>query len=167
MRIRPEEGKDWAPVRLVNESAFETCVEARLVARLREEAQPVISLVAEENDEVVGHIIFPPVSLGGHAHLRMMGLGPMAVLPKLQRKGIGAALIRAGLEQCKQLGAGAVVLVGHPEFYSRFGFRPASRFQLTCEFEVPEEAWMALELESEFLADVSGKIKYHPAFRDV
>ena len=167
MLIRAEEERDRAAVRLVNESAFETSGEARLVARLREEAQPMISLVAVENDEVVGHIMFSPVSLSGHAHLKLLGLGPMAVLPKLQRKGLGSALVRAGLEQSKQLGFGAVALVGHPQFYSRFGFRPASRFHITCEFEVPEEAFMALELEPGFLADVPGVIKYHPAFRDV
>ena len=167
MLIRAEEKQDWTAVQAVNESAFETPTEARLVARLREEAQPVVSLVAEEGDEVVGHIMFSPVSLTGHAHLKMMGLGPMAVLPTFQREGIGSALVRAGLEQSKQLGFGAVVLVGHPEFYPRFGFRPASRFQLTCEFDVPDEAWMAVELEPGFLRDVSGTIKYHPAFREL
>jgi putative acetyltransferase len=167
MLIRAEEDKDSAAVHAINTAAFETSGEARLAAILREEAQPVISLVAEENDEVVGHILLSPVSLSGHAHLKVMGLGPMAVLPQLQRKGIGSALVRAGLEQSKQLGFGAVVLVGHPEFYSRFGFRPASRFHITCEFEVPEEAFMAVELEPGFLADVHGVIKYHPAFRDV
>ena len=78
-----------------------------------------------------------------------------------------ALLVPAGLEQCKQLGFGAVVLVGDPEFYSRFGFRPASRFHLTGEFEVPDEAWLALELAPGFLADAHGLIKYHPAFRDL
>ena len=167
MLIRAEEQGDWAAVHAVNAAAFETSGEARLVARLREEAQPVVSLVADENDEVVGHVMFSPVLLSGHARLKVMGLGPMAVLPKLQRKGIGSALVRAGLDQCKQLGFGAVVLVGHSEFYSRFGFRPASHFHLTCEFDVPEEAFMAVELEPEFLADVHDIIKYHPGFSEV
>ena len=166
MVIRAEEQGDWAAVQEVNASPFETSAEARLVGRLREEARPVISLVAEHEDEIVGHIIFSPVSLSGHTDLKMMGLGPMAVLPKQQRKGVGSALVRAGLEESKELEFGAVVLVGHPEFYPRFGFRPASRFELACEFEVPEEAFMALELQPGFLADVSGTIKYHPAFRE-
>jgi len=85
--IRAEEEKDWTAVQAVNESAFETSAEARLVARLREEAQPVVSLVAASDGENAGHIMFSPVSLSGHAHLKVMGLGPMAVLPRLQRKG--------------------------------------------------------------------------------
>lgn len=167
MVIRAEERKDWAAIHAVNASAFETSAEARLVARLRQEAQPVISLIAEEDDEIIGHTMFSPVSLTGHVDPKILGLGPMAVLPKHQRKGIGSALVRAGLEQCKRLGFGAVVLVGHPEFYSRFGFQPASRFGIACEFDVPQEAWMAIELEPGFLADATGAIKYHPAFREV
>jgi putative acetyltransferase len=165
--IRAEDEKDWAAIQAVNASAFPTSGEARLVARLREEAEPVISLVAEEEGEIVGHIMLSPVSLSVHPHLKIMGLGPMAVLPKYQRNGIGSALVRAGLEQSRQHRFGAVVLVGHPEFYPRFGFRPASQFQLTCEFDVPEEAWMALELEPGFLTNVNGTIRYHPAFKEV
>ena len=166
MLIRAEEEKDWVAVHAVNASAFETDAEARLVARLREQAQPVVSLVAEDDGQIVGHIIFSPVALSGEAHRKILGLGPMAVLPTHQRKGIGSALVRAGLEEAKQLGFGAVVLVGHPEFYPRFGFRPASRFDIACEFDVPEEAFMALELQPGFLADASGTIEYHPAFRE-
>jgi len=134
---------------------------------LRKRAQPVVSLVAEDDGEIVGHIIFSPVWLSGHGHLKILGLGPMAVLPKHQRKGIGSMLVRVGLEQCKQLGFGAVVLVGHPEYYPRFGFRPASRFNIVCEFEVPEETFMVLELQPGFLVNTPGTIKYHPAFSEV
>jgi putative acetyltransferase len=143
MLIRAEEEKDWDAVQAINAAAFETSAEASLVTRLRAEAKPVLSLVAEDEGEILGHIMLSPVSLTSHAHLRIMGLGPMAVLPALQRKGIGSALVRDGLEQAKQLGFGAVVLVGHPEFYPRFGFRPASHFGIACEFDVPEEAFMA------------------------
>lgn len=167
MLIRAEEEKDWAAVRAVNASAFETSAEAHLVARLRQEAPSVVSLVSENGGEIIGHIILSPVRLTGHAPLKIMGLGPMAVLPKRQRQGVGSALVRAGLEQCKQLGFGAVVLVGHPEFYPRFGFRPAAHFGIVCEFEVPEEAFMALELQPGFLTGAHGTIKYHPAFREV
>jgi putative acetyltransferase len=167
MVIRAEEERDWPAVHAVNASAFATSTEARLVAMLRERAQPLISLVAENNGEIVGHIIFSPVVLSGHGHLKILGLGPMAVLPKHQRKGIGAALVRAGLEQSKQLGFGAVVLVGHPDYYPRFGFRTVSHFDIACEFEVPKETFMVLELESGFLAGVSGTIRYHPAFSEV
>lgn len=169
MLIRTEEKKDWASVYEVNASAFETPVEADLVNTLREHAQPVVSLVAEDEDDgaIVGHIMFSPVSLPGYPELRIMGLAPMAVAPERQGKGIGSALVRAGLEQCKQLGFGAVVVLGHPEYYPRFGFMPFTRFGIVCEYEVPEEAFMLLELHPGYLRGASGKVKYHAAFKNV
>ncbi len=102
MIIRTEKENDRDAVYAINESAFETPSEANLVDTLREQAQPVVSLVAERNGKVVGHIIFSPVSLTGYPNLKIMGLAPMAVAPEQQRKGIGSALVRSGLEQCKQ-----------------------------------------------------------------
>lgn len=154
-------------MRAVNASAFETPAEARLVDALRGQAQPVVSLVAEVRGAIVGHIMFSPVSLAGHPELKVMGLGPMAVTPDHQRKGIGSALVRAGLEQCRQLGSGAVVVVGHPEYYPRFGFLPSVRFGIGCEYEVPQEALMVVELQPGYLSGMSGKIKYHAAFSSV
>lgn len=111
--------------------------------------------------------MFSPVSLAGHHELKIMGLAPMAVAPEHQRKGIGSALVRAGLEQCKQLGVGAVVVVGHPEYYLRFGFLPSAGFGIDCEYEVPQEAFMVVELQRGFLSNASGKIRYHAAFGSV
>jgi len=128
MLIRSEEQKDQAAVYAVNVSAFETPVEAHLVDALRKETYPNVSLVAEDNNAVVGHIMFSPVSLLDHPDLKIIGLGPMAVTPEHQRKGIGSALVRAGVERCKQLGLGAVVVLGHPKYYPRFGFSPSTRF---------------------------------------
>jgi putative acetyltransferase len=167
MRIRTEEERDWVAVHAVNVSAFETTAEANLVDALRQEASPVVSLVAEDAGTIVGHIMFSPVSLPGHADLKIMGLAPMAVAPDYQRKGIGSALVRAGLEDCKHLGFGAVVVLGNSEYYPRFGFSPASRFGIGCEYEVPEAAFMVIELRAGFLLGASGKIKYHPAFGEV
>jgi putative acetyltransferase len=108
--------------------------------------------------------MFSPVSLPGRADLKIMGLAPMAVAPEYQRKGIGSALVRAGLEECKHLGFGAVVVLGHPDYYPRFGFAPASRFGIGCDYEVPEDTFMIIELQSGFLRGASGNIKYHEAF---
>ena len=166
MLIRAEEQRDWAAVHAVNISAFETPAEANLVAALREQAQPLVSLIAEDNGAIVGHIMFSPVSLSGHAALKIMGLAPMAVVPEHQRKGIGSALVRAGLEQCKQLGIGAVVVLGHPTYYPRFGFLSSTSFGIGCEYEVPEEVFMVVELEAGFLRGASGKVMYHAAFSD-
>lgn len=92
-----------------------------------------------------------------------MGLGPMAVAPGHQRKGIGSALVRAGMEMCKQLGFGAVVVLGHPEYYPRFGFLPSARLGIVYEYEVPEDVFMAAELQPGYLRDATGIIKYRSA----
>jgi putative acetyltransferase len=108
--------------------------------------------------------MFSPVSLAGHPELRIMGLAPMAVVPEHQREGIGSALVRAGLEQCKRLGFGAAVVLGHPAYYPRFGFSSSARYGIGCEYDVPEEVFMVVELDAGFLRGASGKVKYHPAF---
>jgi putative acetyltransferase len=167
MLIRTEEPKDWAAVHAVNASAFATPAEANLVDVLRKEAYPFVSLVAEDNEAIVGHIMFSPVSLSGHPNLKIMGLGPMAVAPEYQRKSIGSALVRTGLERCKQLGFGAVVVLGHPEYYPRFGFSPSTRFGIGCEYEVPEDVFMVMELQPGYLHSATGTIKYHAAFSNV
>ena len=90
----------------------------------------------------------------------------MAILPKHQRKGIGSRLVRAGLEECRHLGHEVVVLVGHPDYYPRFGFVPARPKGLECEFEVPDEAWMLLELQQGALAGKTGTVTFQPEFRE-
>jgi putative acetyltransferase len=167
MLIRAEQPGDRIAVSAVNVSAFETPAEANLVDALREHAHPVVSLVAEDHGAVVGHIMFSPVSLDGHPALRIMGLAPMAVAPEHQRKGIGSALVRAGLEQCRQLGFGAVVVLGHPAYYPRFGFVPSALFGIGCEYDVPEDVFMVVELQAGVLRGATGKVEYHAVFRDV
>lgn len=136
------------------------------MAALRAQAQPFVSLVVEEGSVLTGHIMFTPVSLPGFQEL-IMGLAPMAVTPSRQRRGIGSALVKAGLERCRGLGAVAAVVLGHPGFYPRFGFSPAARFGLTCEYEVPPGAFMAMELREGALRGASGTVKYHAAFANV
>lgn len=165
--IREEEEKDQAVVRAVNSWAFGRTSEADLVDALREQERSAVSLVAEKGGRVVAHIMFSPVSIAGRAHLKLMGLGPMAVAPEHQRHGVGSGLVRAGLEKCKQLGFGAVVVLGHPEYYRRFGFVPSVRFGMSCEYEAPRDAFMAMELEPGFLRDAAGRVKYHEAFSHV
>jgi putative acetyltransferase len=167
MRIREEKEADKVAIRALNIAAFGTPAESGLVEALREQARPVISIVAEEGAAIVGHIMFSPVALPGYPELRIMGLAPMAVLPEQQRKGIGSVLVRTGLERCRRLGFGAVVVLGHPEYYPRFGFSPAARFGLGCDYRVPEEAFMAMELQPGYLHDAAGTINYHAAFSNV
>jgi len=167
VQIRAEQEADRAAIQALNDAAFGTPAESGLVAALREQARPVISLVAEDGVAIVGHIMFSPVALPGCPELRIMGLAPMAVLPEQQRKGIGSALVRAGLERCRRLGFGAVVVLGHPDYYPRFGFSPAARFGPGCEYRVPEEVFMAMELRPGYLHDAAGTINYHAAFSNV
>ena len=166
MRIRPETPADADAIRAVNRAAFGAEVEVNLVDALRLEASPIISLVADDGGVVIGHIMFSPVSIDGDAPGAplIMGLAPVAVLPERQRGGIGGALIREGLAACGLRRVAAVVLVGMPEYYPRFGFVPASRFGLTCEYDVPDDVFMALELEAGALAGRRGLVRYHPAF---
>jgi putative acetyltransferase len=167
MRIRPEEPTDQDAVRVINTDAFDTFAEANLVDALREQANPTVSLVAENEGKVVGHIMFSPVTLDADPAIKIMGLAPMAVTPNHQRTGIGTALVRAGLEQCELLDYAAVIVLGHPDYHPRFGFQPASIFNITSKYDVPDEAFMALELQPEALEGKSGTIHYHEAFSDL
>jgi len=164
VQIRPERPADIADIRAVNLAAFEGKTEADLVDALREQAVPIISLVADDNGAIVGHIFFSPAILLAHAALDIMALAPMAVLPTRQRQGIGSALIREGLARCRQLDAIAVVVLGHARYYPRFGFTRGSRFGVTCEYDVPDDVFMVLELHQGSLQGKSGTIRYHPAF---
>ena len=165
--VRTEVIQDYAAVRLVNELAFGQPLEANLVEALRENAQPYISLVATNGNEVVGHIFFSAVTLEpNQQEVSIMGLAPMAVLPEFQRQGIGSQLVRTGLAKCEELKSDAVVVLGHPEFYPRFGFVPASRKGLRCEYPVPDDVFMVLELKPDAIAD-GGLVKYRPEFSSV
>ena len=163
MQIRTEEPADIPRIHAVNVAAFESPAEATIVDALR--LQPdVISIVAEEDGAVVGHIMFSPVQLRGADDVRAMALAPMAVVPARQRAGIGSALVRDGLARCRQHGVEALFVVGHPEYYPRFGFTAASGFGITCEFEVPDEAFMALELVPGVLNGKTGQVFFNEAF---
>ena len=167
MLIRDELQSDRDAVHALNASAFDTPAEADLVDALRREAQSLLSLVAEIDGEIVGHILFSPVTLSNHAGFRMMGLAPMAVTPAHQGTGIGSALVRAGLERCRESGVAAVVVLGHPAYYPRFGFAPASRFSIDSDYDVPAEAFMVVELQRDSLHGRTGRVQYHPAFGSV
>ena len=167
MNIREERPEDAGTIRAVNLAAFETSVEANLVDALRDQARPIVSLVAEDAGAIVGHILFSPVTLVHGRNLPMMGLAPMAVVPERQRTGIGSQLVLAGLEHCRREGVAAVVVVGHATYYPRFGFVPGSRFGLACEYDVPDDVFLACELRNGALSGVSGTVRYHPAFANL
>ncbi len=161
--IREEQPEDQVAIREVNRLAFSGEDEALLVDRLREEKLVICSLVAVEASEVVGHILFSrlPVETQ-HAVLEVAALAPMAVRPDHQRRGVGLVLVRTGLEVCRQRGVPAVVVLGHPEYYPRFGFSSQLAEALLGPFDGP--AWMALELRPGGLAGVTGTVHYPDAF---
>ena len=167
LRIRPKNEADRGAVRAVNIAAFETPAEADLVDALRAKAIQLVSLVAEVEGGTVGHILFSPVSLINYPQVKLMGLGPMAVVPRHQRRGIGSALIHEGLGHCKQLGYQGVVVIGHAEYYPRFGFVPATTFSIRSGYDVPENVFMIAELETGALHGVAGLIRYDDAFASV
>ena len=164
MQIRTEQPADRQAVFALHTDAFPTDAEARLVDLLRDSAADFVSLVALDHEQIVGHILFTPVSADRDADSGMAGLAPMAVLPERQRVGIGKQLVESGLKDCADAGYGAVVVLGHPEYYPRFGFVPASQFGLVCEYDVPDEVFMALELRPDFLAGINGEVRYDKAF---
>ena len=164
MVTRIERSDDLLAIRRVNEAAFGRPDEAEIVDRLRVQSPAYLGLVAVE-EEVIGHIAFSPVTIEpARPDLAACGLAPMAVLPEHQRQGVGSALVRAGLNVCRERGYAAVFVLGHPSYYPRFDFRPASSFGLRCVYDAPDEAFMALLLRPGALDDIAGTVHYHPVF---
>ncbi len=166
--IRPETPADVDAIRRVNERAFGRADEAVLVERLRARRKILISLVAETHGAVVGHILFTPMTITApQGRWPAIGLGPMAVTPERQRQGIGGLLIRAGLEACRRMDGARVLVLGHPEYYPKFGFQPAASLGVRCEYPgVPDEVFMAMPLAEDAFAGVSGVAVYAPEFND-
>jgi putative acetyltransferase len=167
MRIREERPGDIDAIHRLNAAAFDTDVEARLVDALREQGALSLSLVAEENGEILGHIAFSPMSTTPATECKLIGLAPMAVTPGRQNQGIGSALVREGIERCKQQGVDAVFVLGHPNYYPRFGFVPAVSYRLRSDYDVPNEVFMVRELTPGGLNGVEGIAHYHPVFAGV
>lgn len=168
MVIRPEQPEEATAIRHIIQQAFGRLAEATLVDRLRTQGQVIVSLVAERCQLIAGHCLFSPVILETVEQVRrLVGLGPIAVLPALQRQGIGSLLITHGLEYCRNAGYDGVVVLGHPVYYPRFGFVPASRYGIHCEYTVPDDVFMAIELRPGALQRCAGTAKYQPAFKEV
>jgi putative acetyltransferase len=166
--IRNEQPGDEAAIHAVVSQAFGRAAEGDLLKSLRGKGKAVVSLVAEEEGQVLGQVLFSPVVIeadaGKHAAL---GLGPLAVLPAFQRLGIGSALVSAGLARCGDLGHTRVVVLGEPAYYARFGFSPAADFGIRYPGDVPQQAFMALALVPGALDGCAGVARYSSEFENL
>jgi putative acetyltransferase len=161
--IRAERDEDRSAIRLVNEAAFGSPLEADLVDALRADRLVLVSLVAEVADRIVGHILFGRMSIEtASGSVPAVALAPMAVLPEYQRRGVGSRLVQSGLDALRALGEQIVIVVGHSAYYPRFGFSSDSARSLESPF--PRDAFMALELEPGALDGVYGRVRYPEAF---
>ena len=165
--IRTERPEDGPTIDAVHRAAFETEAEAMLVRSLRHSDRRLISLVAERQGHVVGHILFSPVTIEGQPGITSgLGLAPVAVQPVVQRQGIGSQLIEVGLQECRAGCCGFVVVLGHPEFYRRFGFKRASGSGLTNAYGV-DEPFMVIELTAGSIPPQGGLVRYSPEFDEL
>lgn len=171
--IRQEQKNDYRKTEEVVQQAFlneefSDKTEHELVKRIREcdAFAPELSIVAVD-EEIVGHIMLSKIKIEKDgASVDSLALAPVSVATGHQKKGIGGKLIVAALEKAKELGCGSVVVLGHPEYYPKFGFKKASKWNIKAPFEVPEEVFMVVELRENALEGVEGIVQYSSAFTE-
>jgi putative acetyltransferase len=163
--VRDEAAGDPAAIRDVVTRAFGRSDEARLVDMLRTAGKATLSLVAEREGRIAGHVLFSPVTLAGAPF--GLGLAPLAVAPEEQRAGVGGALVRAGLERAHAAGITTVVVLGSPAYYGRFGFVAADRHGLSCEYDVPPGVFQVIGLVPSALVERRGLVRYADEFAAV
>jgi len=165
--IREEQPQDIETIHEVNKLAFGQTQEADIVDKLRQNCDELLSLVAVTQDRVVGHILFSPAVIENRQRIvHGMALAPMAVLPEYQRQRIGSKLVQTGIEKLKKWECPFIIVLGHAEYYPRFGFKPASRSGILSEWEVPDDAFMILVLNKLCMKGISGVAKYRPEFAE-
>lgn len=170
LTVRPETAQDHIFIKKVLDEAFQTDQESRLVEALRREKEFIseLSLVAECGGQVIGYLLFYPVSVNAGGSKRpILSLAPMAVSPDFQRKGFGKELLDKGLRLAKNKGYGAVVVLGHPEYYGKFGFVKAGFFDVRSPWDGPEETYMVLALRPGALDQLRGVVEYPRVFFDL
>lgn len=165
IEVREERPEDRAAVREVNLRAFKQEGEPRLVEQLHDHGRVTLALVAVDDGRVVGHVLFSPVTIeDGEVVHHGIGLAPLAVLPEYQNRGIGSLLTRAGLKILRERGEPLVVVLGHANYYPRFGFEPTHRHGIRWELEAPPEAFMVVFLDEEAKRHIRGVVKFCPEF---
>ena len=165
--IAPETEQEYELIKKVNDLAFNRINEGQLVEKLRNKPCFIreLSLVAKYKEEIIGYALFYPIKIKNDSGTcNSLSLGPVSVLPKYQNKGVGSKLIKTGLEIAGKLGFKAVIVIGHPRFYPRFGFEKASKWRIVSPYPVPEEAFLAKELVANGLNACDGTIQYPKEF---
>lgn len=169
VEIRQERDEDIPVISEIHRVAFGGETEPNLVEAIRESDGfiPELSIVAKVDGDVVGHILFSPITIETKADsVPVLSLAPMGVLPDHQNQGIGSELVKTGLAECQKLGHYIVIVIGYPKYYTRFGFVPASKKGLKVSFDVPDEAFMVFEGITGALEGVSGTVIYPPFFNE-
>lgn len=168
LKIRPENIKDYLAIAEVNNLAFGQENEAKLIEKIRQSDRFILelSLVAELNNKIVGHILFSYIDLVDQETTQVLALAPVAVLAEYQNKGIGSILINTGLAIAKKIAAPMVIVLGEPKFYTRFGFQPTINYGIQSPFDVPDEYFMVKFLNGD-RRNFSGKVSYPDTFKDV
>jgi putative acetyltransferase len=168
MIIRQEAEEDIAGIHALHTLAFEQSLEADIVDALRKNCDDLLSLVADEGGKIIGHILFSPAEIEGpHGVIKGMALAPMAVLADMRRKGVGTRLVKHGLVQLMRARCPFIIVVGRPDYYTHFGFGPASNFGIKCQWEnVPDEAFMILWIDKSKIDGVSGVARFREEFNE-
>lgn len=168
IRFRKEVKEDYKQVYEINKLAFGQDKESILIEKIRKGPNfvPELSLVAEKDNEIVGHILFSKMKIVGEIEYETLMLAPLAVIPELQKQGIGGKLVKKGIEKAIELGFDSIIVVGHKDYYPRFGFQKASKWGIKCPFEVPDGAFMAIELTEKALENKAGVVQFPEEFME-
>jgi predicted N-acetyltransferase YhbS len=166
--IRQEVKEDYKRVFKITKLAFGQEKESKLIEKIRKGPNfvPELSLVAEKNNEIVGHILFSKMKIVGESEYETLMLAPLAVIPELQKQGIGGKLVKKGIEKAIELGFDSIIVVGHKDYYPKFGFQKASKWGIKCPFEVPDGAFMAIELTKKALENKAGVVQFPEEFME-
>ena len=168
IKIREEKAEDIEAIRAVNDRAFNQPQEGLVIEKLRNSGCDILSLVAVKDNEIAGHILFSPVVLDDHPDVRGgMGLAPMAVLQEFQGLGIGSKLVREGIKRLRKRPVPFIIVLGHEHYYPRFGFEPASKYGIKCQWEgIPGGVFMIMILDRGRMKDVKGVARYRDEFNE-
>ena len=169
--IQPEQEENYTEVEAVVKAAFIKGTEGNpmepiLVNKLRKENSfvPGLSLIAHDGEKILGHILLTTIRIvGANKEILSLAMAPVSVLPEMQHQGIGGELIRVSIEMAKTMGYGSIIVLGHPGYYPRFGFRSTKMWKIRSSFDVPANTLMGLELEKGALAACPGGVVEYPA----